>query len=240
MNNDIEKRKEIIEMIKALSNYFNNVRDALCAPYGLSSIQAVIVLDIYHHPDETKVTDICKRLHKSTNTISPLINRLVEKFNVYIGSEPSLTSLRYFMNDIEAKIFFAKGDYYNSLGNLTKMHKKNSNDYSVLLSKAFIEINLNNTKGFETYKKVAKRKDVKKFIIEGCIEFIDNALKNNIHDKGLLILCKGILTYYWINSLEGLEIIHNSLRKINNQNIKKYVKARFKNNVIKEGEVKND
>ena len=79
MNNDIEKRKEIIEMIKALSNYFNNVRDALCAPYGLSSIQAVIVLDIYHHPDETNVTDICKRLHKSTNTISPLINRLVEK-----------------------------------------------------------------------------------------------------------------------------------------------------------------
>lgn len=79
MKNNIEKRKELIEMIKALSNYFNDVRDALCAPYGLSSIQAVIVLDIYHHPAQTKVTDICKRLHKSTNTISPLINRLVAK-----------------------------------------------------------------------------------------------------------------------------------------------------------------
>lgn len=79
MKSIIEKRKELIEMIKALSNYFNDVRDALCAPYGLSSIQAVIVLDIYHHPNQTKVTDICKRLHKSTNTVSPLINRLVAK-----------------------------------------------------------------------------------------------------------------------------------------------------------------
>lgn len=77
--NNVKTRLEVIDMIKKLSNYFNNVRDALCAPYGLSSIQAVIVLDIYHNPTENKVTDICKRLNKSTNTISPLINRLVEK-----------------------------------------------------------------------------------------------------------------------------------------------------------------
>ncbi len=79
MKNDIKTRVAVIDMIKELSNYFNDVRDALCAPYGLSSIQAIIVLDIYHHPNETKVTDICRRLHKSTNTISPLINRLVSK-----------------------------------------------------------------------------------------------------------------------------------------------------------------
>lgn len=79
MLNDVKKRREVIDMIKELAGYFNNVRDALCAPYGLSSIQAVIVLDVYHHPNATKVTDICKRLHKSTNTISPLINRLVAK-----------------------------------------------------------------------------------------------------------------------------------------------------------------
>ena len=78
-SNSIENRKEVIEMIKDLSNYFTNIRDELCEPYGLSSIQAVIILDIYHHPDERRVTDICKRLHKSTNTISPLINRLVAK-----------------------------------------------------------------------------------------------------------------------------------------------------------------
>lgn len=77
--NSIENRREIISMIKDLSNYFSNIRDELCEPYGLSSIQAVIILDIYHHPDARRVTDICKRLHKSTNTISPLINRLVAK-----------------------------------------------------------------------------------------------------------------------------------------------------------------
>jgi len=74
-----ENRREIINMIKELSDYFNTIRDELCEPYGISSIQAIILLDIYHHPEERKVTDICKRLHKSTNSISPLINRLVEK-----------------------------------------------------------------------------------------------------------------------------------------------------------------
>ena len=77
--NTIENREKIIEMIKGLSDYFTTIRDELCEPYGLSSIQAVIILDIYHHPGETRVTDICKRLHKSTNTVSPLINRLVSK-----------------------------------------------------------------------------------------------------------------------------------------------------------------
>ena len=79
VENNKENRREFIEMLKTVSLYINNVREALCAPYGLSSIQAVIVLDVYHNPNECKVTDICKRLNKSTNTISPLINRLVEK-----------------------------------------------------------------------------------------------------------------------------------------------------------------
>ena len=79
MAGDVIRRNEVVDMIKALSNYYTNVRDSLCAPYGLSSTQAVIVLDVYHNPTENKVTDICKRLNKSTNTISPLINRLVDK-----------------------------------------------------------------------------------------------------------------------------------------------------------------
>lgn len=82
-----ENRREIINMIKELSDYFNTIRDELCEPYGISSIQAIILLDIYHHPEERKVTDICKRLHKSTNSISPLINRLVEKG--YLTKSPS-------------------------------------------------------------------------------------------------------------------------------------------------------
>ena len=78
-NSTIKARIEVINNIKILSDYFANVRDTLCAPYGLSSIQVVIVLDVFNNPNETKITDICKRLHKSTNTISPLINRLVSK-----------------------------------------------------------------------------------------------------------------------------------------------------------------
>ena len=78
-NSTIKERIEVINNIKILSDYFANVRDTLCAPYGLFSIQVVIVLDVFNNPNETKITDICKRLHKSTNTISPLINRLVSK-----------------------------------------------------------------------------------------------------------------------------------------------------------------
>ncbi len=79
IENNKETRNQVIDMLKVITNYFSNMRDLLCAPYGLSSIQAVIVLDIYHNPKETKITDICKRLNKSTNTISPLINRLISK-----------------------------------------------------------------------------------------------------------------------------------------------------------------
>ena len=78
-SNQAQKRIEIIDMLKELTTRFSNIRDNLCEPYGLSSLQAVIIMDIYHNPDNTRVTDICKRLHKSTNSISPLINRLVEK-----------------------------------------------------------------------------------------------------------------------------------------------------------------
>ena len=156
------------------------------------------------------------------------LNKLIEKFQKFIESDSSLTGFRYFMNDVKAKIYFAKGDYTNSLGILIRMHKKNPNDYSVLLSKAFIETNLENVKGLETYKKISKRKDINKTIIEGCIQFINNSLKNNMHNEGLLILCKGILTYYWINSTKGIEIINDSLRKISNQDIINYIKIRFK------------
>jgi len=176
------------------------------------------------------------RIMKKLNTYEYLyndvefneLNKLIKKFNVFIDSDSSLTNLRYFMNDVNAKIYFSKGDYSNSLGCLTRMQKKNSNDYSMLLSKAFIEINLGNMKGFETYKKVSRRKDINKSIIEGCIEFINNALKSNNHNEGLLILCKGILTYYWIDSIKGMEIIDNSLNKIENQDIIKYVNIRLK------------
>ncbi len=74
---------EVIELLKRTSQFISNSRANLCAPYGLSHIQAIIILDIYHNPLATKITDICKRLNKTTNTISPLINRLISKGLLY-------------------------------------------------------------------------------------------------------------------------------------------------------------
>lgn len=73
---DVIKRKEIIENIKELSYYFDKCKDKLCEPYGLSNVQSKVILDVYHN-EGTKITGICQRLNKETNTISPLINRLI-------------------------------------------------------------------------------------------------------------------------------------------------------------------
>ncbi len=78
-----EEMLELIEVLKATSQFIGDTRANLCAPYGLSPIQGIIVLDVYHHPSATKITDICKRLNKTTNTISPLVNRLVDRGLLY-------------------------------------------------------------------------------------------------------------------------------------------------------------
>ena len=94
------EREEIISMLKEVSSKFESLRDSVCAPYGLSSIQAILILDIYHNPKNTKVTDICKRLNKSTNTISPLINRLCEKgFLKKIHDESDYRVCRIFLTE---------------------------------------------------------------------------------------------------------------------------------------------
>ncbi len=74
---DVKKRKEIIEMIKQLSYFFDKCKNKLCEPYGLSSIQSKVIIDVFHN-EGTKITGICQRLNKETNTISPLVNRLIK------------------------------------------------------------------------------------------------------------------------------------------------------------------
>lgn len=68
-----------IELLKSASQFIGSARANLCTPYGLTPLQTVILIDVFHHPDQTRITDICKRLDKTTNTISPLINRMIEK-----------------------------------------------------------------------------------------------------------------------------------------------------------------
>lgn len=68
----------VVELLKSISRIIYNVRTKLFAPYKITPVQAEILLDVYYNSSSTKITDICKRLNKTTNTISPLINRLVE------------------------------------------------------------------------------------------------------------------------------------------------------------------
>ena len=82
MNNnqiDAAKRKRLIDLLNDVSNRFSYIRDDICVPYGLTSVQSQLIIDIYNNPDRCKITGLCKRMHKSTNVISPLVNRLIEK-----------------------------------------------------------------------------------------------------------------------------------------------------------------
>ena len=42
------EREKILSMLKEVASKFDSLRDAVCAPYGLSSIQAILILDVYH------------------------------------------------------------------------------------------------------------------------------------------------------------------------------------------------
>lgn len=72
--------KEVIavNIIDKLSRYIMKIRDELAIPYGISPIQLRIIFDLNSNPN-SKITDICQRLQKSTNSISPLIKRLESK-----------------------------------------------------------------------------------------------------------------------------------------------------------------
>ena len=40
------EREKILSMLKEVASKFDSLRDAVCAPYGLSSIQAILILDV--------------------------------------------------------------------------------------------------------------------------------------------------------------------------------------------------
>ena len=61
-----------------------------------------------------------------------------------------------------------------------------------------------------------------------CLEFMENSMKNDMHDKSIINLCKGILIYYCKDSDEGIDVINDSLNNIDDQKMIEYVKTRFK------------
>ena len=75
---DNEIKKELMFSMNDLATYFIKLRNKLCTPYGLSIPETEIVFDIYQF-GSSKVTDICERLNRSTNIISPSISSLEKK-----------------------------------------------------------------------------------------------------------------------------------------------------------------
>lgn len=143
------------------------------------------------------------------------------------SSNDNNNDIKYLNNDIRSKINFVNGDLYKSIMCLNQMIKRKPNDYAPKLSKAFIEINLQDIDGIKIYKKLAKRKDIDINIINGCIEFIEDAMKNKKIDSTYLLLSKGLLIYYWIDKEEGKQIINSIINNITNLDFQKYITIRF-------------
>lgn len=109
--NKNEERMQFLAMIKTVASYFETAKEQLCKPYSFSSVQATLLLDLFEH-GRSKVTEICQRLGKSTNTISPLIRRLekmefiervegeLDRRVVYIALSPKGTqAIEKYVND---------------------------------------------------------------------------------------------------------------------------------------------
>lgn len=188
-------------------------------------------IDIYLIRIYIKINEM-KYLHDESELEN--IELLQKKLQIYIDSVGGDFDGLYNYLEFMAKIKFANQDYNNSLAFLNRMHKKEPNDYCVLLSMAFININMGNIpKGIELYKRVSRRQDVDNSVIEKCIDFTDSALKNRKNNLLLLSLCKGLLLYYWIDKDEGKKLIfkiHNDLDTLNDStgvDIKKYIEVRY-------------
>lgn len=174
--------------------------------------------------DENKFKVLCHEEQKLSNLIGTI--------------NDNISDIKYFNNDIKAKIFFVQGNYNEAIFCLNQMIKKNQSDYAPKLSKAFIEVYSKNYKGIELYKKLSKRKDINLLVIDECINFIDNALKNNKFDSTMLLLCKGLLIYYWHSKPDGEIIISTVITKIEDVEFKEYLTVRYENNKRKDS--KND
>lgn len=141
---DLEKCRELLDLIKELGMYTDAIRGRLCEPYNITPVQAIVLNDVYHN-EGTRVTKICERLCKSTNTISPLINRLIsfgylekiqdkeDKRVVFVYTTPKAKELLVrLLKDVDeySYPFFDKisvsqfNKYYDSLHTLNQLLKE--------------------------------------------------------------------------------------------------------------------
>lgn len=188
---------------------------------------------------ENRYSDICiikiLRIIKDGKYLydESILNELIilqEELQTHINRSPNYYNAVYNNYDILSKIMYAKKDYEKSYELLKTMRKKEPTDYVVVLSMAFIKINLKQIeKGVDLYKKVSKRENVDINVINECLGFIDAALKNKSYDTTLLKLSKGLLLYYWIDKSEGRNLIleiYNDLNSISST-CKEYIEVRY-------------
>lgn len=72
---DTEFQGKLIELLKSVNVKFNGILHDFYEPYGLTSVQASVLLELYKN-GEQNVTDLCKHLCMGKSNLSPLCKRL--------------------------------------------------------------------------------------------------------------------------------------------------------------------
>ena len=72
---DTKFEVKFIELLKSVNGKFNGILHDFYEPYGLTSVQASVLLEL-HKNGEQNVTDLCKHLCMGKSNLSPLCKRL--------------------------------------------------------------------------------------------------------------------------------------------------------------------
>ncbi|MCB2294464.1 MarR family transcriptional regulator [Clostridium algoriphilum] len=72
---DAEFQEELVEVLKAVNGKLNVILHDFYEPYGLTSVQASVLLQL-HKNGEQNITDLCNHLCMGKSNLSPLCKRL--------------------------------------------------------------------------------------------------------------------------------------------------------------------
>ena len=72
---DEQFQEKLIELLKLVNGKLNGILHDFYAPYGLTSVQASVLLEL-HKNGQQNITDLCNHLCMGKSNLSPLCKRL--------------------------------------------------------------------------------------------------------------------------------------------------------------------
>lgn len=75
---DVQFQEKLVEVLKSVNGKLNGILHDFYEPYGLTSVQASVLLELYKH-GEQNITDLSSHLCMGKSNLSPLCKRLEKR-----------------------------------------------------------------------------------------------------------------------------------------------------------------